>query len=331
MMFFITFLRALAACLITNSHYTGVYPIEIIANGGLIGDILFFAVSGYCLANININFFRWYTKRIWRIYLPVVIITAIYFLLGFYSMEEITLKGIINWFVYPTNYHFIASMIVLYIPFYFTMKIDWFKKHIPLLMVAVAIIWMIVYWIFYDKSIYHIDNVHEPMIRFLFFESMLLGAKFRQYNLGNLQKPKWYFYVALVISFVLYFVSKLLFSRYDSISQYQFLNQIFIFALLFFAFRVFSGLEYKLVKIPTLLKKIITLIADMTLEIYVVQYVIIGQLKGVSRFPINWIVLTCAIFIAAFLLHKICKLIYSLVDKINKRIIERKNGELIIQ
>ncbi len=331
MIFFITFLRAFAACLITNSHYTGVYPLEIIANGGLIGDILFFAVSGYCLANIKTNFFHWYTKRIWRIYLPVVIITAIYFLFGFYSMQEVTFKNIINWFVYPTNYHFIASMIVLYIPFYFAMKIDWFKKHIPLLMVVVAIIWMVAYLVFYDKSTYHIDNVYQPMIRFLFFESMLLGARFRQYDLKNLQKPKWYFYIALMVSFVLYFLSKLLFSRYESISQYQFLNQIFIFALLFFAFRIFSGLEYKLVKIPALLKRIITLIADMTLEIYVVQYVIISKLNGFSRFPINWIVLTCTIFVAAFLLHQICKLIYSLVDKMGKSIIERKTENKIIQ
>ena len=57
MIFFITFLRAFAACIITNSHYTGVYPLEIIANGGLIGNVLFFAVSGYCLANIKTNFF----------------------------------------------------------------------------------------------------------------------------------------------------------------------------------------------------------------------------------------------------------------------------------
>lgn len=53
MIFFITVLRALAACLITNAHYTGIYPIEIIANGGLIGDVLFFAVSGYCLYNVK--------------------------------------------------------------------------------------------------------------------------------------------------------------------------------------------------------------------------------------------------------------------------------------
>ena len=118
-MFFITFLRALAACLITNSHYTGVYPIDIIANGGLIGDIIFFAVSGYCLYNVRHSFPRWYGKRIVRCYLPVFLITAVYIALGAYSLSS---GSVFGYFVYPTNYHFVASIIVLYIPFFFVMK-----------------------------------------------------------------------------------------------------------------------------------------------------------------------------------------------------------------
>lgn len=327
MVFFITLLRAVAACIITNSHYTGIYPIELIANGGLIGDILFFAVSGYCLANIKTNFFSWYGKRIWRIYPPVIIITVVYFLIGLYNLQEITLRSLVSWLLYPTNYHFVASIIVLYIPFYFVLKIGWLKKHIPLIMGIVAVIWMVVYWAFYDRDTYHIDNVYEPMIRFLFFESMLLGACFKQVDLKNLQNPKWYYYVGLVICFVLYFFSKLLFSKYETISQYQFLNQIFIFALLFFVFRVFSGLECKLEKIPIWIKKFITLIADMTLEIYVVQYAIIDKLRDFSRFPVNWIVLTGTIFVAAFLLHNICKTIYNITDKIGQIIRKRRKIE----
>lgn len=41
MILFIEFLRALAACLITNAHYTGIYPTDLIANGGLLGDVIF--------------------------------------------------------------------------------------------------------------------------------------------------------------------------------------------------------------------------------------------------------------------------------------------------
>jgi peptidoglycan/LPS O-acetylase OafA/YrhL len=53
MIFYITVLRALAAILITNAHYTGVYPNELIANGGLLGDVIFFAVSGFFLFNVK--------------------------------------------------------------------------------------------------------------------------------------------------------------------------------------------------------------------------------------------------------------------------------------
>lgn len=41
MVLYITFLKALAACLITNAHYTGIYPTDLIANGGLLGDVFF--------------------------------------------------------------------------------------------------------------------------------------------------------------------------------------------------------------------------------------------------------------------------------------------------
>lgn len=41
MIYFATVLRWLAACIITNSHYTGVYPTNLIANGGLLGDVIF--------------------------------------------------------------------------------------------------------------------------------------------------------------------------------------------------------------------------------------------------------------------------------------------------
>lgn len=52
MIFFITFLRALATCLISNAHYTGVYPTDLIANGGLIGDVIFLR----CLVIVCITF-----------------------------------------------------------------------------------------------------------------------------------------------------------------------------------------------------------------------------------------------------------------------------------
>lgn len=50
---FIDLLKALAAVLITNSHLADVWPISAIASGGMLGNVLFFAVSGYCLTMPN--------------------------------------------------------------------------------------------------------------------------------------------------------------------------------------------------------------------------------------------------------------------------------------
>ena len=132
MVFFIVVLRALAACLITNSHYTGVYPTDLIANGGLVGDLLFFAVSGYCLFNVKTSFPRWYGKRLARIYTPVLLITAVYFLLGQYAFDQ--QQNFVWWFLYPTGYHFVGSIVLLYIPFWFVGRFEVFRKRIPWLM-----------------------------------------------------------------------------------------------------------------------------------------------------------------------------------------------------
>ena len=153
--FFITVLRALAACLITNAHYTGIYPNDIIANGGLLGDVLFFAVSGYCLCNVSSSFFGWYKKRIWRIYLPVWVGTAVLLALGGYVFETMSFA---EWFIYPTYYHFVASIILLYIPFYIIMRVDFFKNHLQSVMIGIAITMLLAYVFVYDKSYYHLIN-----------------------------------------------------------------------------------------------------------------------------------------------------------------------------
>ena len=56
---FIVYLRAICAMVITNAHYEEIYPVSIIANGGLLGDVLLFSISGYCLYNIKTDFIRW--------------------------------------------------------------------------------------------------------------------------------------------------------------------------------------------------------------------------------------------------------------------------------
>ena len=305
MIFFIVVLRALAACLITNSHYTGVYPTDIIANGGLIGDVLFFAVSGYCLFNVKKSFPRWYGKRLARVYTPVLLITIVYFLFGCYTFSKE--QKFLWWFVYPTGYHFVGSIVLLYIPFWFVGKFEWLRSKLGWIMGLVAVVYLAVYLFFYDKSYYHIDNVREWMIKFLFFESMLVGAYFKKNQEKFHNKFHWWLPIVTVAAFAVYFASKLFFSKYAAYSYLQILNQVLIFALLISIFWLFISLDSKLEKFPNFIKKIISFIAEMTLEIYVVQSVLINLIKPHLGFPLNWLAITASIIVAAFALHLVCK------------------------
>lgn len=187
------------------------------------------------------------------------------------------------------------------------------------MMLALALIWLLLYFTVYDKSTYHIDNVYEPMIRFLFMESMLLGAYFRQNDEKIRNQFVWWSVPGFIVSFAMYFGSKLIFSRYASVALWQFANQLLIFAVLFFLFRLFAGIDGKLERLPKPIKAVIEFISDITLEIYLVQYVLIDNLRNIAPFPLNWLALTAAIILSALALHYLCKGFYFLWKKIFAR------------
>lgn len=314
MIFFITVLRALAACIITNSHYVGVYPTDLIANGGLFGDVIFFAVSGFCLTNVKNSFPKWYGKRLARVLTSSII--AVVVIAFFYCLYEVypegfrqlnfNLKDILDasWFLITWSFHFIPSIVILYVPFYFVMKIQKLRDNIPAVAGITALVWLLIYIFIYDKSYYHIDTVREPMIRFLFFFAMLLGAYFK-HNIEKYRNKKSIIsWVLLSILFVTYFASKLIFGRVSSIANLQIINQFVLFALLIVTFRCFMSIDSWLEKLPKWIKSVITFISGITLEIYLVQIPIIKPLNFLP-FPLNWLFITGVIILLAFILNKI--------------------------
>ena len=69
---------------------------------------------------------------------------------------------------------------------------------------------------------------------------------------------------------------------------------------------------------PAILKSIITFIAGITLEIYIVQYVLIDLFRNIAVFPLNWIIITASIILAAVVLHYIVEATSSIFNKRNK-------------
>lgn len=302
---FIVLMRAFAAIIITNAHFTDVYPIDLVANGGLLDDVMFFAVSGFCLADTRDNFPLWYLKRFVRVYIPSWVITLIYMLLGAYKLTGIN-EGV-NFFLWPTHWHFVASIILLYIPLFFVSKyMVMNRKNYWRLALGLFVIQLVIYTTIYDHSYYHIDKVREPMIEFLFFQSMLLGLHYRWRcnNEDGVQKPLSVKLSLLVLGLLtVYFASKMLFTKVAYISEYQILNQLALWLLLYFLFQIFMRLESKLKFLEQKnVWKVIKFVSERTLEIYLVQYVILDHLK-IGPFPLNWILLTTAILLSAIVLR----------------------------
>ena len=236
--------------------------------------------------------------------MPVIVITALFMLIGAYTNRE---HGLIWWFVYPTNYHFVASIVLLYIPYYAVIRIAWLKNRIPLVMSCIGIIALPVYLLGYDRSYYHIDTVREPFIRFLFMESMPLGAYFRQKDQLFRNRLSLWQVLAAGGVFILYFASKIVFSRIPELASVQIINQGILFVLLYLIFRLFAGLDGIMEKSPGFVKRIVSFLAKITLEIYVVQYVLIDFVRSLELvFPINWICVTGLIILAAVALHMVC-------------------------
>lgn len=306
---FITVLRTLATCLITNTHLGSIYPkgLSFLAVGGLLGDALFFAVSGFCLVNsVNGGFFKWYGKRILRIYPTVLIISVICCLIGEYQITSF--YDFVRVFIYPTRFHFIASIMLLYIFFFFVLKLTFLKNNLPLLMSVLGVIWLAVYVFAFDKT-GRLDTAEQPITKFLFFECMLFGA-YVAINKDKFINNKSVLYrVGFFLSIVLYLATKITVDRLG-LNNWQFLIIITVFLVSVSSLTAFSGLEELISKHNTI-RKTVSFIAPLTLEIYVVQHLIISRIKDISVlvFPLNFISVIALILFCAILLNRIVKYI----------------------
>ena len=165
--------------MITNSHFGNIWPVSGFSAGGLLGNVIFFAVSGFLLYNIKTNFLKWFPKRFFRVYPALAIFTTLTVIVGQYPLNSF--KDAFKLFVYPTNYIFLVWLLICYCIFYFVAYTDRkINRFLETTMVVIFFVWILVYVLFYDKDVYKVDNVHEPFILFLYMESMLTGAWFKK-------------------------------------------------------------------------------------------------------------------------------------------------------
>ncbi len=118
--------RAAAAVLIANSHLEAFYPHAWMAGDGLVGNALFFFLSGFGVALSASartgGFVRWLGRRAARLY-PAVVTAGVVVQLGL--LGDWRRFAPLDWattFVYPTTYGYVGHVMIVYAGLYWLLR-----------------------------------------------------------------------------------------------------------------------------------------------------------------------------------------------------------------
>lgn len=298
----INYLKCIACLLVINTHITAMYPARLgfLAWGGYFANSIFFFASGYCLTNVSKAFPKWYCKRFIRIYTPYLL--ALPFL---YFAGRLAGWNWINILMPFKEYHFIPSILFLYIVYYFLTKLNQKTSFGYLPQVLVLGLTVLLYFIFlFDKK-------KSPIDHFSFIETvtylipMLLGGLAKE---GKLIKNKLVCVGLVSITFAIY-----IYQSFRPFTGYLKILQPCIG--LFFAY----GLGCFLLLIEDKLKemKLVNFIASVTLECYIVQFISRSAFTS-TGFPTNIVYHAICSIAVAYCLHMISGLIVNKLSRINK-------------
>lgn len=301
---FVNWLKAFATIFITNSHYENIWPFPAMAMGGHLGNCLFFMLSGFCMYNIRDSFPRWYAKRILRIYPALWIVATVDFLVGRNSAHGI--MAYIHCYIWPTWYHFISSIMLLYIGFY---AVRWIQKKWKIrsewFFCGIAFAFLLLYFTVFDRSYFHIDDISEKWVRFQFFASMLVGILLRERYEKIGDKPSAWHCIRVFGLFIGYFLLKLLIGRMGQWAAYQGLIPVVQVLLVADMGLLTVKLEKRkfFEKMPKWLNRGADFFSGITLEIYLGQLLIFHWFEDLP-FPIDFILVTTLIIAYAWIVHK---------------------------
>jgi peptidoglycan/LPS O-acetylase OafA/YrhL len=111
-------LMGIAALLIANSHLEPLYPSAWLAADGLIGNLMFFAISGYGIIKSQTSrqskLTTFVPKRILRIYPALWFVTLISLITRFQPTPHSAGEGV-RTLIWPTDYGFIANIMIFYV------------------------------------------------------------------------------------------------------------------------------------------------------------------------------------------------------------------------
>ena len=311
----ISFLRTLAALIIINSHCSALYPMTALACGGAFGNSLFFLMSGFLLANIKLDFFSWIKKRYIRLYIPIFLLGIILLLLG---KESVSLYSVVFRLIFPEHRWFVCALIIMYPLFYFVNKKKLDVKKYIYCSIVLLLIYIYIYCEFLDTSQYVVEKWGNHGVRFSYIFSfflMITGCMLRL-NLNKiidrvklLYGGDFWIYTIAVMSLVAYFSFMFFMNKYKVLYQYQFMETLLCIGatLGIFVSCVINEERFRNIRNKFFAKFL--LIGEYTLEIYLLQFLIIEFAKKyLDYFPVSVFFVYVMTISIAVIFNKIVKL-----------------------
>lgn len=321
----VNLLRFLAIALVINSHMDAFYPIPILGTGGAIGNALFFVLSAYGLMLSEKNrpqrFQDYLVKRVRRIY-PIVWISTLVLIfplvLFYYFKSPENFSSLVNEFALnnplgflsiifypPSAFWFLQALMIFYVLGFALIK-NYSNKKI----IYGTILLLLIYVALYSRAENYNSLIIEQEMNFklvFYFLIFMFGiflasveSKIKYHGVGD-------YLILLLFIFVIYGHKLLVMMTGGKYAEYQFVQQIAIFPLVFYFLKISrSDWVGGLFNIETWAGRFVSLVAAMTLELYIVH----GPLRGLmlpylGDFPGNVMVYLPFVFITAYMLHEL--------------------------
>lgn len=309
--------KALAALLITNSHFDSLYPMPYLAGGGALGNSLFFFLSGFgiCASALarRIGFFEYSYRRLSRIYPSVWVVVLVGMFFGIWAAPN-DILGVLNIFIWPTPYWFISAIVIFYGMVYWILSVS------VMTVVRVICVVVVVYAWFYTGLDHQKFSIEEGYFKWIFyFIVMLFGVLQAKTNIINIRWPV----VSAIVAAVLYYLTKVMVFRFG-FGSLQFLCSLIEVYFVICVYCADRNFEWNInSRIQKIIFSVVTAISLVTLEIYLVQVPLLSNNRGFGLvLPLNIVLMfACIIFLAHFL-----RGIERLLRRIFLFVIPRANG-----
>jgi peptidoglycan/LPS O-acetylase OafA/YrhL len=316
-------LQCLAALLIANSHLEGLYPRSWMAADGLIGNSLFFFMSGYGLMKSEQKnhrpFLNYYMRRVWRIY-PALWLVVILFQLGMGETWKLWgAADYFRWFIYPTAYGYIQQIMIFYIPFFFLARLHRPKVLMwPCLALVIPYVFRYILILPPGGIVYlKLGNTDGWLWDIFYFQMMLVGGccgfhpcwRFAIRELSAIWLLAAAFAAYVGLKFAMVVNGALIPGTSVPLGDFYALLLFLTMVIVLLMFQVFtSSLVRSWVASIAPLKWFVALTGGLTLEIYLShEFIAYNALMKTIPFPLNIVIWLAVTLCASWVIGKIAR------------------------